>query len=98
LKYITYEIFEHSWRNEIFDAKILNISIGGICVISEDVQEPEIFLNLLPHSYGTELYKQAPCLAQVRWISPVWEKSKKASFKIGLQFLTKSLYRKILEY
>lgn len=98
MKDIAYEIFEPRWRKEIIDAKVLNISFAGMRVISEDVQEPMIILNLWPHFYGMESQIQVPCLAQVMWVSPVWEKFHKVSFDIGLQFLTKSLYKTIVEH
>lgn len=96
LKDLTYEIFKPSWRNENFDARILDISRGGACVLAEGVHEPGTVLNICPHPRGAKTGIQVPTLAQVRWISPVWERPRKARFKIGLQFITRSLYEAIL--
>jgi hypothetical protein len=96
LKDLTYEIFKPSWRNENFDARILDISRGGACVLAEGVHEPGIVLNLSPHPRGMRADIQVPSLAQVRWISPVLERPRKARFRIGLQFITKSLYEAII--
>ncbi len=96
LKDLTYEIFKPSWRNENFDASVLDISRGGACVLAEGVHEPGTVLHLCPPPRGMRADIQVPSLAQVRWISPVWERPRKARFKIGLQFITQSLYEAIL--
>ena len=98
-KDVAYEIFKPSWRNESFNARVMDISRGGACIIAEGVHEPGIVLHIWPHpqrSMSSE--KKGPTLAQVRWVAPIWERPKKAKFRLGLQFISKSLYGAILDY
>ena len=98
-KDVAYEIFKPSWRNESFNARVTDISRGGACIIAEWVHEPGVVLHIWPHPQRSmDPDKKGPTLAQVRWVAPIWERPKKARFRIGLQFLTKSLYGAILDY
>jgi hypothetical protein len=65
---------------ETVAADILNISTGGVCIMTEKTHEPGKVIRLnLPHK-GTDI--PVPSLAEVKWVDPA-----NARFKMGLEFL-----------
>jgi hypothetical protein len=103
LSALIYETFEPGPGVEKIDAKTLNVSSGGACILTESVHEPGMLLNLWPRLQGAEAnVKRGPLIARVRWISPSWvthinahtgqgtmssETLVKGSFVVGLEFL-----------
>jgi hypothetical protein len=61
-------------RAEAVDAKFLNISAGGACIMAKRAYEPDkiVWLRLPPH----------PRLAKVKWVGPILGR-----YKMGLKFL-----------
>jgi Tfp pilus assembly protein PilZ len=68
-------------RSKAVDADVLNISTGGVCIMTERACRQGKLVRLwLPIQ---DMVIQVPTLAKVRWVAPV-----DGRFKIGLQFLT----------
>ncbi len=107
LNALIYEVLEPGLRVKDIDAKILNISGVGACIITESAHEPGMLLNLCYQFQGAKAsVLQSPLLARVRWVSPSWEIHINAqggrgtmssetlvngSFVVGLEFLPDGL-------
>lgn len=103
LSALTYEVLEPGLKVESIDAKTLNISNAGACILTESIHEPGMLLNLWSQLQGIKVNAlQSPLLARVSWVSPLWkihinaqadhgtissETLVNGSFVVGLEFL-----------
>ncbi len=87
---LVYEVFAPNRNSECIDAKILNVSSGGVCIETKIPYEPGTVLSLFAHTQSTNPDIRIPASAEVRWVAPSWEALTDGRLKVGLKFLTKS--------